>query len=182
MSSAEAPAVRQFHDEVELSLKFVERVDVDDVRVVQSRAGAGLAIKTLQHFRIFGQIFPHEFHRHLAFEHQVKRAIHRAHAARGDRIPQLELPESHRHHHWMAALGAGRGGERRQVAGNENLGAAATTSHHAQGFADFIRCWRHSLTLAFNVPTTSLDIAQRHWVQNFPCCKPRKNGGEFREF
>jgi len=36
----ETAAVRQFHDQVELAVNFVERVNVNDIRVVQRGAGA----------------------------------------------------------------------------------------------------------------------------------------------
>ena len=82
-------------------------------------------------------------------------------------VPQLELAQPHRHHDRMAAASAGSRGERRQVSGNEHCCPAAAATHHAQRFANFIRCGRHGLTLALNVPTTSLDVVQPHRVQIF---------------
>ena len=47
-----AAMVGQFHDEITLAFPFVERVDVDDVRVVEPRARARLAEKTFQRLRV----------------------------------------------------------------------------------------------------------------------------------
>ncbi len=52
----EAAAVGQFHDEIAQAFPFVERVNVDDVRVVEPGAGAGFAVKTFQCGGILEQI------------------------------------------------------------------------------------------------------------------------------
>ena len=135
--AGEAPVVCQFHDEVGQPVKFVERVDVDDVRVVERRAGPGLAVERPHHFGVFHHFPLHHLQRDEPFQLHVERAEDRAHPAGGDDASQLELPHQDRQHHGMAALGARRRGEGFEVARDEVLRAAAPALRHAEGLARF---------------------------------------------
>jgi hypothetical protein len=122
--------IGQFHDEVSLTFVLIERIDVDDVRVVHPGAGAGLAIEGIHLRRVFHLLLLHELHRHQSFEHGVKRAIHDAVAAGRDDAAQFELPEHHRHHDGMPAFAARHGAERGKIARNENLRLAPPAGDH----------------------------------------------------
>ena len=77
----ETAAVRQFHHEIPLPLPLVERVDVNDVRVVERGAGARFAIKIVERLLVAQQLFLHQLHRHHSSQRGVHRAIHGSHAA-----------------------------------------------------------------------------------------------------
>ena len=71
----ETAPVRQLHDQVTLPFKLIERVDVDDVGVIERGAGARFTVETLQSHRVVLQLFPHQLDRHQAFQNGVKRPI-----------------------------------------------------------------------------------------------------------
>jgi hypothetical protein len=152
----QAAAVRQFHDQETLVLVFLEGVNVDDIRMIQGSRRTGLAGKTLQRLGVVQEFLLHQLHGHFALEGQIESAEDRAHAPGGDGITQLELPQPHRHHEGMAAAGARRGRQGRQIARDEHFGAASPTTYHPQGLANAIRCYGHGVSLASTVPRTSV--------------------------
>src|ERR1041385_9218644 len=66
-------------------------------------------------------------------------------------LRQFELAEHERHHDGMAAFGAGLGGERREVTGNEHFGVAGTAGDHFQWSA-------HGYIIASTIPRTNFAV------------------------
>ena len=126
----QAAVIGQLHHEILLALPFIEGVNVDDVRMVEPGTGAGFTIKTFQGLLIVEQLLPHQLHRHHALQGRIPGTIDRAHAARTDDAPQLELPDHHGHHDGMPALAARHRAQRRQVARNEDLRLAPPACDH----------------------------------------------------
>ena len=88
--------IGQFHHQIRLAVELVKTVNVNDVGVIERRAGARLAIKRLHDFRV-GRHFPlHHFQRHFPLQLRVQRRINRAHAAGGDDGAQFEIAQHDR--------------------------------------------------------------------------------------
>ena len=128
----QASLVGQLHHQIFAFFKFIERVNVNDVCVVQGGARAGFAIKCRERPGVVRQFGLHHFHGHFALQRGIEGAIHRAHAAGCNEGSQFELPQLHRRHDLIAALRARGHGERFQVRGNKHLGSAPGTGDHAQ--------------------------------------------------
>ena len=60
---------------------LLDRMDRDDVRVVERRDGAGLSLKAREPIRIAGQIGRQDLERDIAAEPRIAGAIHLAHPA-----------------------------------------------------------------------------------------------------
>jgi hypothetical protein len=128
----ETASVRQLHDQVALPFELIERIDVDDVGVIERSAGARFTVETLQRDGVILQLFPHQLDRHHAFENGVKRAINLPVPAGSDFAAQLKLAQLHGHHDRVAATLAGLGGQRREVPRDEDLGIAPAAGDHFQ--------------------------------------------------
>jgi hypothetical protein len=110
---------------------------VDNVRVIEGRAGARLTIKIFERLRVFRQFSLHQFDRYFAQQSGIERPINRAHASGSYRRAKLELAQLHRHHDRVTAFAARNGGQGQQVGRNEILNATPETGDHAEGLANF---------------------------------------------
>src|SRR5258705_13903548 len=72
--SVEAAVIGQFHGEIRAVLEDIERINVDNVSVVQGGAGASFPVKTIDHLLVFGHFALQQFYGDLALEHQIERA------------------------------------------------------------------------------------------------------------
>ena len=64
-----------------VTVRFVDLVNGSDVRMVESRCGAGLAFEPLQGLTIFGKFLRQELQRNVAAEFEIFRFVHHTHAA-----------------------------------------------------------------------------------------------------
>src|ERR1043166_8926898 len=117
---------------------------MDGVRVVERRAGACLAIKTLDDFLVLGHFALEQIDRDFAFEHDIEAAIDRAHAAGGNDFAQFKLPQAGREHDGMAAAIAGNGLEIGEVTGNpvaRFTGSANRPAQRSSSLAGVVCHW-----------------------------------------
>ena len=75
----QAFALELLHHDERMPVVVFYAVDSADVGMVQLRSRPRLACKTLQRFRVVGQIFWNKFERHMPPQAQVLRLIHDAH-------------------------------------------------------------------------------------------------------
>ncbi len=77
----EGGSLEEFHREEETALGFVDVVDGADVRMIECRGGACLALEALQRLAVSSQIVRKKFERDGTAEPGVFRLVHHAHAA-----------------------------------------------------------------------------------------------------
>ena len=129
-ATIQAAMIGEFHDEVSLPFKLIERIDVDDVGVIHPSASAGFSVETIHLRGIIHLLLLDQLHGDETFQHRVERAIDDAVTAGRDDAAQFKLPEHHGHHDGMTALAARHGGEWREIAGDKNFGVAPSAGDH----------------------------------------------------
>ena len=82
-------ALDQLHRQEVDAAGLLDRVDRDDVRVIERGDGAGLALEPLQPLRARGHLGRQHFESDVAAEPRVPRAVDLAHPARADRRDDL---------------------------------------------------------------------------------------------
>ena len=87
----EGRALDELHDEEQQLGVVADRVDDDDVRVVELRRGARLALEAVFHAVVESQLRQHDFDGHLAVEPQVVREVHGGHATASELAADLVL-------------------------------------------------------------------------------------------
>ena len=77
-------ALHQFHRDERDALVLVDVVNRADIRMVQRRGSARLALKSLERSRVGRHAQRHKFQRHLPPQLRILSAIHHAHPAAAD--------------------------------------------------------------------------------------------------
>ena len=85
----EALSLDQLHGQEADPVRLLDRVERDDVRVVERRDGLGLALEARQAVGMGGHVLGQHLDRDLAAEPRVARAIDLAHPARAERRDDL---------------------------------------------------------------------------------------------
>ena len=86
---AQRAALDQLHRDVERAAFVADVVHRHDVRVVERRGGAGLALEALAAVCVRRELGPQALDRDLAPEPRVARAVDLAHASRAERAQDL---------------------------------------------------------------------------------------------
>ena len=86
-------AVEQLHDDERLALVLADVVDRADVRMVQRRGGARLALEALERLRVARQLARQELERDLAAEARVLGAVDDTHAAAAEPVEDAVVGE-----------------------------------------------------------------------------------------
>ena len=94
---AQVHAIDVFHQEKIEMLRAPKVEDADDVRMIQLRQHAALAIETLGEPRVARQLVGKEFQRHKAVQIRLTRLEDVAHAAAPDEFDDFKLRERRRH-------------------------------------------------------------------------------------
>jgi hypothetical protein len=80
--------VHELHGEEAHAVSFFDGVQRDDVRVVEGRDGARLALEACERLGVRGDALPQQLERHLAPEADVDRAPHHSSATFAERLQQ----------------------------------------------------------------------------------------------
>ena len=78
---AQGPPLDQLHHDERHAVRLAHVVDDDDVRIVQGRRGARLALEAGQRQRVVGPLGGEHLEGHVAHQAHVARAVDLAHAA-----------------------------------------------------------------------------------------------------
>ena len=113
---AQVYAVHELHQQVEEPAGLAEVMDGDDVRVVQPRQHAGLAVESLGEGGVGGQRLRQELERDEAVQLRLARLVHHPHAAVADEFEYLQLREGGGDRlRWAAAGSCPRAGRPRSA-------------------------------------------------------------------
>src|SRR6185312_1122780 len=82
-------AVQQFHGDVRHAILLAEIVNCDDARMMELRAGPGLAIETLLQLAVQISARKNGFESDAAIENRIPRQINRAHRTRAEFLEQF---------------------------------------------------------------------------------------------
>ena len=132
----QAAAIGQLHYQVALTVKIIEGIDVNDIRMIEGSAGPRLADEAFQSDGIVLQFLPHQFHGHHPLQHGVVSAIDFSMPAGGNFAAQFELPHLHRHHQRMPTALAWLGRKRGKVSLDESFGITSRACHHLERLID----------------------------------------------
>ncbi len=85
--------LKQFHNDEVPAFVLFNRMDGADVRVIQRRSGARLALKSLQQLAVLGHIQRKKLQGHSAAEMGILSFIHHTHATRAQFVHNLVMQE-----------------------------------------------------------------------------------------
>ena len=106
---------QQFHDDEMLALVLLDGVDRADVRVIERRRRAGLALKPLERLRVAPEFRRQELQRHAAAQTRVFRFVDHAHTAAAERPDDIIV------RHALANHRVGRHGPYLFMSGPRNI-------------------------------------------------------------